>query len=85
MVGARELDADREAAGAGVEIGQDRSDALSQDGTRAAVEEPERLGVAHDGDAGHDALGCGLKPLHAHALAQAASVGGRNVAEHVFL
>jgi hypothetical protein len=84
MVGAGELDADREAVGAGVEIGQDRSGALGQDGTRSAVEEPERLGVARDGDAGHDALGCGLQPLHAHALAQAASVGSRNVAEHVF-
>jgi hypothetical protein len=49
------------------------------------VEEPERLGVARDGDAGHDALGCGLQPFHAHALAQASSVGSRNVAEYVVL
>jgi hypothetical protein len=49
------------------------------------VEEPERLGIARDGDAGHHTLGCGLQPFHAHALAQASSVGSRNVAEYVVL
>lgn len=72
VVGAVEVDADRELGGSAVEHGADGPEGLGEDGGGAAVQETVGLGVALDGHGADDAVGGGLDDGHAHALAEVA-------------